>query len=297
MKHWLVLGVLLAGGIARAQDVPPERLYPLAEGDLWQYRALLRSCIGMSCSEYLRFIFREVTGDTTVDGVRWAVLHEEIVYDGVPTLTGDYGARVVADSTGGRIERLYLGCANCALDVDAPLPDSTSPDVVNIGGIDYPVPSLGEAVHFEDSGPNHYSHTSRYAADIGQVFHFKTWGGTGGLSGSQRAELEYAIVSGVTYGQHPVAVEDRNSGPVRTGTVWPNPVRSVAIVRLDRPLETPDVVEVLDVLGRRIALTSNLRWVNDSTLSIDASDWSPGLYFVRLVGSSGSAVARFTRVN
>lgn len=76
-------------------------------------------------------------------------------------------------------------------------------------------------------------------------------------------------------------------------TLTPNPVRSVAMLTLDRPDATPISVEVFDAMGRRVATPSVPDRVGRQIVRIETDTWAPGVYHARISTRSGNAVRQF----
>jgi uncharacterized repeat protein (TIGR01451 family) len=64
----------------------------------------------------------------------------------------------------------------------------------------------------------------------------------------------------------------------------PNPVDRTPILRTDRILTERDVVEVLDGHGRLVHSTTGN---GGRSIAFNASDWAPGIFILRIIGSSG----------
>jgi hypothetical protein len=76
--------------------------------------------------------------------------------------------------------------------------------------------------------------------------------------------------------------------------VWPNPTKGVAHIHFTRARSHESVtIEVLDMLGRRVALLHEGRLgVGQHALSFDAAALPSGVYFVRAAGGGWSAMTR-----
>ena len=91
-----------------------------------------------------------------------------------------------------------------------------------------------------------------------------------------------------------------------TMDVYPNPVRGTFRVVIGASTSTSTStgavllnpqIEVLDVLGRKIPVAAGALVLagNEMTAQLDASNWSPGLYLVRLTSGNGVATRMFIR--
>jgi hypothetical protein len=88
----------------------------------------------------------------------------------------------------------------------------------------------------------------------------------------------------VVYADVPVAVHTPAT-PALTLTVWPNPVRELALVHLSEPVTGRAQLMVYDAAGRLVeALEVNA----DSIVLLDSKSWKPGLYQVELRARSAS---------
>ena len=95
------------------------------------------------------------------------------------------------------------------------------------------------------------------------------------------------------------AGEARADAPaaVLTLAASPNPVSSTATVRIMAPAGERVTVEVVDVLGRRVAaLADAVVPSGEATLTWDARGAAPGVYVVRAVSAEASATTRVTVV-
>ena len=115
---------------------------------------------------------------------------------------------------------------------------------------------------------------------------------------TESAEAAWAV----TWDQ-PSAPEHMADGPAPSAaaaapevlTVAPNPVTEQAVVRFALPEAGPARVEVLDALGRRVALLADgERAAESHAVTWDATALPAGVYLVRLTTERGTTTARIT---
>jgi hypothetical protein len=260
--------------------VAPERFYPLAVGDDWVYRRR----IGGAEQGYL---VRRVVGDTTLGGVAFALVREEVVgaAGGVQTCAVRFDGRWMLwepiDGPCEPLEERMLGRGSWV-----PLshvPRYTYTCAADVGVTSYPADAC-----FEFRVSNVYENEgTRFATDIGLT---SVWALGVGWPEREQYTLQYARVGGVTYGESPVAAEPGPGGAVLGLRVAPNPARGTAALTVALPAPADVRADVFDALGRRVlALTPGRLPAGQHQLLLNASALAPGAYLVRL--SAGEAAA------
>ena len=284
----------LRSGGAEPDTTAPWRYFPLAVGNAWEY-------YNYFTGERLRV---DVYGTETYNG-RTYFSTVSVRYDGDGAARGgdppgralryDTTAAAVwfyVHETGG--ERSYFE-ASCPL--DAPFGGQVNcyldegPWAVG-GGYDgllafgEPLPGTGEDT--VRTAVKTYAYTDpgifydlRYAADLGLVYYDDEY---------VRKGLYYARVDGVEYGVSvlpPFTVDAEAGTPEPTARlaleVYPNPVRERLTLAFNTEASTPNVVEVVDVLGRVVLRRTEAGLgVGAHTLPLDVSALAGGVYFARV---------------
>ncbi|QXD13817.1 T9SS type A sorting domain-containing protein [Rhodocaloribacter litoris] len=297
----LVLALFVAGvAPARAQPIPDtldwHRYYPLEVGNIWVYGGLDAHV-------------RTIVGDTLVRGRRYFIRRDSV--PAVGTVGPFVDTLYVRYDTAGTVVTVRDPAADT---LAAPLPLNAWEDAPDFlahfdmraafGDTLYHVPP--DTLYFVRGGYNErlrignevvetaalkcfvaagpVLHEACYAADIGPVR-------TGNLFG---AELTYARVGGVTYGNVPTPAEAADvPAPWGIEAIYPNPFRDHATVAYRLPAPSPLTVEVFDVLGRRIWRERlPVQAAGRGRYVLHARAWPAGRYFVRLTTPHGAQAVR-----
>lgn len=161
-----------------------------------------------------------------------------------------------------------------------PQDEPASPATVNVNGFDYTVAAL------KPSGGGSFG-GHKFAADLGMYEYFsQIWFEEQQFSAYFR--LTGAEVEGVVYG-FPVSTEP--GGPPNAGdfTLYPNPFSDGLKLQVETPTGQPVVVEVFDMLGRRVLRKEGV----PSGLSVlDLAHLVRGTYVIRLIGPGGDGMSR-----
>ena len=272
-----LLSLLFWVGTAAAQGIPPERLFPLAIDNRWQYEVEI-SRKGVPFDRYYRDI--EVVGDTVIGGTAWTLLRERQI-DSTFTVVaeGRIAARVVVDS----VAVAPLACFWCGNGVSAPLPESLKAIPIVIGGITYYPEGVGLSFRDGPVGPGWVKEYWRHATDIGLYSYLRSSDSMGSPHTESLHTLVYAVVGGAIYGDIPVAStpDPDDSGP--TLLVRPNPTRGRTALDLELTAAADVRIEAFDALGRRIALKhSGPLGAGAHVIPLDLSGWSSGVYVLRV---------------
>ncbi len=201
---------LCAPSVTAQHTIPYTDYLPLAEGYRWEYSQNVFGTPGT------RYVFREVTGDTLIDGQSYYLIEEQqTTTGGEPLANGRCALRVEDDS----FDRVVLDDP-CFEPIEGPwFPDAEYLDrVVTVGGIEYEVD--GELEYFSKypgDGGTFFVNIRRVASGIGPISELDE-----GPSGSQSESLRYAEV-GTLYGT-PIVFDDevsfRRFYPLAVGDTW-----------------------------------------------------------------------------
>lgn len=187
---------------ALAQTPPPEAFYPLAIGDVREYRGT-----GPASTPYPRYTSREsVVGDTLAGGLHYRLVERLYLEDGQPLVRSRHAVRF--DTAAARpVERLPDGTeaprALCRLDLAAPCANDLGVEPVQIGS-DVTERAVRSAFNLVAS--------ERYAAGIGLVARETD-------DGADYVErLTFARLGGLRYGTPSTALPPT---PPTASDFWP----------------------------------------------------------------------------
>ena len=305
--RWFAL-LLLVGLCAplEAQEPIPDtteawRYFSLEVGNVWEYEVYLEGippCLP-GCTQYWR---RTVVGDSVSGDFSYRiVLQREFNFGGVEFDSSTELLRLDTLSAEirtpyGNSERAWGGTI-CGLDAPFPPEGGSLPcegTITEVLGIGY-----GQQIQVGDSTIQKavkvlgdYFGAFAYAADIGLLSF------AGGEGAYLAQHLIYAIVSGNEFGTpFPVAVEPDGPVPTRLSiTTYPNPSTDRFSINLSSSKPQQVVVEVFDLLGRRVYSDQSAAPAGEITLELDGVDWPRGIYLVRVSTAEGqTATTRITR--
>jgi hypothetical protein len=282
---------LAAGAQALPDTTSPERYFPMAVGDVWEYEraGLIEG-----------FERRAVVGDTVIGSdtyLRYRIDYFDL--DGAPSepraeILLRFDPASASLTTPGAdpnaIADRFL--TTCPLDSDffAELFDCPGSAVVLTSGGPETVFVGADSVqttvkYFDDNSREIFG---AYAADIGFIgFTLRT----GALT------LAYASVGGTTYGS-PIPVASAPSAPAGSRLrilAGPNPTDGAATLLVSLPDAGPVVIEAWDGLGRRVHYDAAVRPAGEFQSTLPSARWRPGAYLVRVIAGDDVAVARVTR--
>jgi hypothetical protein len=209
----------------------------------------------------------------TVDGVPDAVVHGPVAWE---MITGAQGTLAMSSL-------LYSDIPD--LDYTSYYSDDSTPSTTQCTGDDYEYGASGLWVNEEIPntdpylGPYYVFEGTRviaYAAP-GQDAAFASECAAQAASPLTASATPYTPGTGAGFDLEP------DGGPaVFTIEVESNPVRGVARIRLQLPLEQPVAVRLYDIQGRLVEEPLNgERMAGDRVLALDVDDIPPGVYFVR----------------
>lgn len=271
--------LLLAAGPFQAQDDDWQRFYPLEDGNTWHYEWEYSVCYGSDCDTGEGEEHRTIIGEIELNGDLYALMRYAWTgSDG--TCEADLAIRL---GEAGHIETVPVD-GSCALRERSVNLSSLWVDedrTISIGGISYEVDAVG-------SWSPHY-----FATDIGYGY-FEESFGEGDFYAIETMSLVYAQVGGVEYGIPPVGAESLpEAASFALGAVYPNPVRTTATFPLT--LQSPEalVLEVFDVLGRRVLRRDlGVQPAGPSQHRLGLGEVPAGLYIVRAETASGETATR-----
>ncbi len=282
--RWTNVGGQLYG---QAIAFQPE-FWPLAVGNRWQYH-LTSNGVDRGA----------VVWTVVPDGDEVAVRFEHIENDQVAA-SATCPVTVAAPSLqAGWPTRFRIECSTAAemlYPVAISLDLFDADQVIRIGTDDVIV----DRASGENSSYGQYHVTiSRWQAgrDIG-IVEYERYNQTGGVVHYDwTATLQYAVVSGVEYGQQIVATGD-GASPARLALrAGPNPVSGRLTVRYALPSPADARLAVVDALGREVR-TADLgaRPAGDGAETLALDGLSPGVYTIRLTAGEASATTRISVV-
>jgi len=215
---------------------------------------------------------RDAVGFTNVDrgtgrGDRQEALFRAL-YDR-PNLTGFllYGAYSDGGTTGGTLVRT-----------------TAEPDVASFAGDMAAIVIDGKTITHRGLAPTVNSYGLRSAVLLGVRVHV--------LAESALRKLSYSTCTHTLTGAA-VPAEPAPTGSGAVLEVRPNPSSSWAEVRLESPGAPHVRVEVLDGLGRRVALLADGAASGVTTYTVDTSGLAAGVYTVRASGADETLTRRF----
>ena len=306
MRWFALLLILCVCTPLAAQDPIPDtteawRYFPLGIGDVREYEVFIMNappCLP-GCFHYWR---RTVVGDSTIDGTTYRhIVREEFDSNREPFNTRNEFYRI--DTTAAEIywsfNAVPYGGTICGLDAPFPPPKS---EIECDGGMLFSVTGVGYAQEIQIGTDvvttavkkfSRFFESFTYAADIGLINQAYDEGSTFDYT------LTYANVGGVEYGTpFPVNIGSGEPGPpgFELSVIYPNPTTdgfSIAFFS-DRTRHTK--IEAFDLLGRRVYSGEHIAGAGQTTLNLDGSDWSRGLYLIRVTTADGqTATARIVR--
>ena len=285
-------GAVLAGG-AEPDTTAPWRYYPLAVGNVWEYR----SQRGVTTR-------KAVVGDTTVGGVNYFFL-ERVAFDTDGTPSAPFVQLVRYDSTFHVDRERYTNSEGEGVEglgeVPCPL-DSPFDIVVTFEGRDcavrgdYDVSLVFGGVEPGTGADTVRTAVKEFAFFTGLVERFAAGVGLvlSDLEGVYQA-LRYYRIDGEEHGVVLFPVSNVSTPPLAGAalTIGPNPTGGAATVRLGLPAPADVRVAVYDVLGRRVAtLASGALAAGTHGLPLDAAPLAPGVYVVRAEVGGGAVLVR-----
>lgn len=275
-----------------AQPVNWSEFYPLHEPDRWVYRYTEEQCneeLPPVCvEEEAAFIERVVIGEFPGNQAVMTVdLYDRL--GEVPTCSAEYG--VWFDDSRNQVRTTALeGICDPAFGDGERQPlgtQSPGETTIDIGGFTY------SAVTVEEAGQADVSYQAVFARGIGMVRSTESLANGGGSQVTTYA-LQYAEVGGVTYGT--LAVESASEPvpvPFALGFAYPNPFSSTTTLALSAPFAETVMVEVFDVLGRRVLERAlAVQPAGTQRITLDLQAVPAGAYFVRATTSSGQTATR-----
>ena len=315
MKRFTLLAALtlLMATSATAQKKPfPDTLdwrgyYPLEVGNVWEYAG------GHSAdAAYER---REITGDTLIDSTRYYVhvtrryddqkqplgnpLVDYLRYDTVRTTVAAHAAGDSYPTAGwdpkDNLQQPWMGpkptlltLVTCSLSVDF-----GSKFTCGEEGDEGEVRVQGRYTKGRHYGPIvARSEKIFYAPGSSRGIHFLH-----GIGEELHVNYTYLHIGGKEWGESVVLSVNESEGPaskLRFVSAYPNPFRGRTTVAYEAPVGHEVAITVFDALGRVIRRTMSRNSQGGMRrLSVGNSDWSPGLYFIRLTDpASGKQVTR-----
>lgn len=311
MRLLVLLGLVLAmagSTVTYAQDEDLRRYYPLGIGDTWIYSYVESDCEGKDCVIYTDVLVRRtVVGEMVIDDETYAAVEVDVLSpeSGNVLCTSTYGARVNTFEWNGTTEAVVD-----IIDVEPPCDNAFIPGVDGvhmeevrsiangtpslqtwqISGIDYDLMVRGERFY-----PDLREVDIAFARDVGLLVVWSTL--NIGSFRSHNFRLWYAEVGGVMYGLPPVASEP--SAPASGSLaidLHPNPTRGPLTLRVTGTTAKTAVVEVFDVLGRRVLQRDLGTQLAESEHRLDLAEVPAGLYIVRVSSGTESITKRLVKV-
>ena len=305
-------------GLIAPDPTPPHLYYPLAVGNVWEY-----ANIGLLPTVDGWYTRREIPRDTVIDGRRYFVevrTRVDLQWQGWT----DPSERLVRyDSASTQVMILSpsgtewpLTCRFGA-DFGGPVVCGTDPAVEPPGGSAYVSGGLNQTIplgrgdgvtggldpdslavmavkefSFPLSGAS-FSHYAYYAAPIGYA------GETAGSCACSR-NLTYARVhldDGVyEVGERfAVAADERPEAGRLAVSAFPTPTAGPLALAVDVPTTGAVTLEAFDALGRHVWRHEVALGVGRQRVEIDAGEWAPGLYVVRVTSGGETATATVVR--
>lgn len=110
---------------------------------------------------------------------------------------------------------------------------------------------------------------------------------------SARSSSEAEVIVNVASG---ASVDGPATSSLSSMDVFPNPVSDSVTLKWKAGLDSgPFEIRVYDLLGREVADVVSVRGHDEMSARLNASNWSPGLYIVRVSGRTSTAVRTFLR--
>ena len=299
-----------------AQDPIPDtteawRYFPLEVGNVWEYFVVVGPSGGF---DY--FSRRVIERDTLIENRRYFVSKGYKAFEGDASWTPQGESIVRFDSLTTRVmswwgggEELmvcnlngpFMGEIDCFDDVNGP---SGEPEDTFVSGgyggtltIGSDLVALEGFKSFWSLEPFDPSFYPQYAAPLGFI------GFRPAFCGLCRSDLIYVRLDlegiVVEYGS-PLPVLNEYEAPLPSSgislNVYPNPSRDWFFIGLSSSKPQQVVVEVFDLLGRRVYSEEHVVGTGETSLHLDGSDWPRGLYLVRVTTADGQvATARIAR--
>ncbi|OZC03646.1 T9SS type A sorting domain-containing protein [Rubricoccus marinus] len=258
------------------------RYYPLAVGDLWQYR-LCDGPKGLCVRDEVTLT--EVIGTESVGDTTYAVVRDK-VYERTGLGEGDY----LSTGQSQRLVRFDRRTATVRVRNEADESTDSCPLDADLEGQIQGGPCDGVSVTMFEEQVKAFTigeMSQSYQLGVGLIGYFS------GFSFSE--ELVYSRVGGVERGT-PVPVVDvaGEAQPLATTlalTAFPNPTAGPLAINVTGA-RGPVLVEAFDAIGRRV-LSREI--APEARMEIDASGWAPGVYVLRATSGERSATARVVR--
>jgi hypothetical protein len=306
MRIASVAFLLLLAAPALAQDPPvpdttaPWLYYPLAVGNVWEYRA-------RDLTNGAYYDRRVIPGDTLISGVRYLVREEyrsnsdDTAWElqRVSLLRFDTLSTQVVRWTG--TQEVFESCPfgadfNVVVDCRRYPGDTLRVyggyiENVNIGGELAPAQAYK---FFYPDGPVDTEY-SVYVAPVG--YHYQSFAFCTVCQYDliyTRLVLEDSTV--VEYGSPAPVANEPSAPPASLAlTAYPNPSDGPLTLALTAPVPQAVTLAVFDALGRRVHAEEHAV-AGQARIVLDGRAWAPGVYVVRVTGADGArATARLVR--
>ncbi len=301
-----VLGVLFVHFLsftASAQEIDSTRFAPDATGNTWTYFVDEPTNTGYAPGPILFF---EILGDTLIESENNIQFRfEEQDHDGT-VLNVNQCAYYMQASGFPRLSTIEGDCFKWMQIYPMPAwlyryEVSGDDETIFISGTEYPVDAVATADEFHNTaGGGQFTALDYYATDIG-IYRYEEAQIFPPSSSDPRyefvAELIYAVIDGVEYGDPnaSVVLSTEDELPAAHAiTVYPNPFIDRFYIEVDKSF-SGTVLEVYDILGRRVSKSDILSGNNQLDIQLD--DGSAGMYFIRFKeGQNGEIVLPVMRV-
>lgn len=265
------------------------RFLPIDVGDEWVYEEF-QSSDTLPVSGYVEF---RVMGESTVEGARRLhVERQDVALDGTP---GELAECTVEPGPGGLLQWVP-GSDACSINGHLyrveQINNVTYPDSVLIGGTYYALGSHGSFASGSSQGGGTTSNSWSYGEGVGFLGYSYTSSRPGQPTSFSGTRLIRATVGGVHYGSLAVTASTEPLPGAFTVETFPNPFVSGSWVSVSGA-SGPVTVEMFDVTGRRVLMTSLSRGASGFRLALRGA----GVYILRATDADGRVgVRRITRL-
>jgi len=306
--------IALSTNVAFGQDIPIARYFPLALGNVWEYRVFHQQWAEgqpePSSKVLTGYLTTEVVEESDQGGIHTLTL-ERISFSTGYVETDRYSCKVEVGSDGSVIYsqtegqegvcqrwdvldyQFSIPLADGALEVS--FNQTQSPNTVLIAGQEVKVESTG----IRYSSQAHGQWILKFATGIG-LYEWLDWTPPRNPDGYViSSSLEYASVNGVKYGANLAVHNQANPFEVVSThskePLFPNPTRG--LVHLSVPTTTQSLVrvDVLNTLGRDMNLEPIRNGSSQSNYTVDLSRMSSGVYFIRTVTNTSVTTQRVVK--